>query len=94
MSSRPLRITFLLPTMELSGGVRAVVHHAKCLINRGHQAMIAVPPPRQLWATSKSVSQALQIFFPTEQPTKRMKAIGVPAKTPSPCTDLNLSEIR
>jgi glycosyltransferase involved in cell wall biosynthesis len=44
--SKPLRITFVLASADLAGGVRTVAMHARLLQARGHQVtVISAPPP-------------------------------------------------
>jgi glycosyltransferase involved in cell wall biosynthesis len=40
-----MRVTFVLPTVELSGGVRVVAVYARELMKRGHQVHLISPPP-------------------------------------------------
>ena len=40
-----MRITFLLPTLDVGGGIRVASIHARALQRRGHQVMAVVPPP-------------------------------------------------
>lgn len=57
-----MRITFLTPAPNLSGGIRVVALHASWLRSRGHEVRIAHPPPgahgpsglRGLWRDARS----------------------------------------
>ena len=40
-----MRITFLLPSLGLGGGIRVASIHARALQRRGHQVVAVVPPP-------------------------------------------------
>lgn len=40
-----MRITFVLPTVNLSGGIRVAAIHAKALARRGHTVRVVSPPP-------------------------------------------------
>jgi len=40
-----MRITFLLPTLDVGGGIRVASIHARALQRRGHQVVAVVPPP-------------------------------------------------
>jgi glycosyltransferase involved in cell wall biosynthesis len=42
-----MKIVFLLPGVNLSGGVRVVAIHARNLLDRGHHVELIAPPPRQ-----------------------------------------------
>ena len=39
-----MRITFLLPSLDLGGGIRVASIHARALQRRGHQVVAVVPP--------------------------------------------------
>ncbi len=39
-----MRITFVLPTVDMSGGARVVAIYAKALVSRGHEVMLVSPP--------------------------------------------------
>ena len=41
-----MRITFLLPQLDLGGGNRVVSIHAQGLADRGHEVIVVVPPPK------------------------------------------------
>jgi glycosyltransferase involved in cell wall biosynthesis len=41
-----MRITFISPTVDMSGGVRVMVIHARQLMRMGHAVRIISPPPR------------------------------------------------
>lgn len=43
-----MRITFVLPTVSMSGGIRVVAIYAEILARRGHGVAIVSPPPRPL----------------------------------------------
>lgn len=40
-----MRINFILPTVNLSGGIRVVAIHARALAERGHEVVLVSPPP-------------------------------------------------
>lgn len=40
-----MRITFILPTVNMSGGIRVVAIYAKALSERGHTVTLVSPPP-------------------------------------------------
>ncbi len=43
-----MRVTFILPTVNLSGGVRVIAIYAKLLSRRGHKVVLVSPPPQTL----------------------------------------------
>ena len=43
-----MRINFILPKVNLSGGIRVVAIYAKALALRGHQVKLTSPPPPSL----------------------------------------------
>ncbi|MDB5809264.1 MAG: glycosyl transferase group 1 [Betaproteobacteria bacterium] len=42
-----MRITFVLPTVDMSGGIRVIAIYAKALVARGHTVKLVSPPPRR-----------------------------------------------
>jgi glycosyltransferase involved in cell wall biosynthesis len=40
-----VRITFVLPTVSLSGGIRVCAIHARAMAERGHRVVLVSPPP-------------------------------------------------
>lgn len=40
-----MKISFLLPTVDLSGGIRVIAIHARALADRGHEVVLISPPP-------------------------------------------------
>ncbi len=51
-----MKITFVLPAVNLSGGIRVVLIHAKALRDMGHDVRLVAPPARQL-AFKESLKQ-------------------------------------
>ena len=43
-----MRITFVLPTVNMSGGIRVAAIYAKALTERGHEVVLISPPPKPL----------------------------------------------
>ncbi|MBU1690129.1 MAG: glycosyltransferase family 4 protein [Gammaproteobacteria bacterium] len=41
-----MKITFVLPTVNISGGIRVALIHAKALRDSGHQVRLVFPPPK------------------------------------------------
>lgn len=48
-----MRISFVLPTVNLNGGIRVVAIYARALIAKGHQVTLVSPPPKELPFKSK-----------------------------------------
>ena len=53
-----MKITFILPCIYATGGVRVVVTHAKHLMQKGHQVFIIAPQPAR-----KSLLRSFESFF-------------------------------
>lgn len=51
-----MRITFLLPTVNMSGGIRVVSIYAKALSEIGHKVVLISPPPKSLSLKNKLIS--------------------------------------
>lgn len=43
-----MRITFVLPTVNMSGGIRVISIYAKALRDMGHEVVLVSPPPQTL----------------------------------------------
>lgn len=43
-----MRITFILPTVNLTGGIRVVAIYAKALVDKGHSVTIISPAPKTM----------------------------------------------
>jgi glycosyltransferase involved in cell wall biosynthesis len=56
-STRSMRITFVLPNIDLSGGVKVVADYAKGLQARGHDVLVVTRPHAEppLWEKLKAV---------------------------------------
>ncbi|MFG0252005.1 MAG: hypothetical protein ACF8NJ_03935, partial [Phycisphaerales bacterium JB038] len=54
-----MRITFLLPAIDLSGGVKVVATYARMLSERGHEVTV-VSPERPLSANPRSWASRLK----------------------------------
>jgi glycosyltransferase involved in cell wall biosynthesis len=48
-----MRVTFLLPTVGLSGGIKVVAIYARILVQRGHDVFLLSPPPKPVPLRSK-----------------------------------------
>lgn len=66
-----MRITFLSPRSNLSGGLRVIAIHAQMLQDRGHDVTIVVPAKRQVGAKSQAktwVKSLMQGRLPEREP--------------------------
>jgi glycosyltransferase involved in cell wall biosynthesis len=63
-----MRITFVLPTVSLSGGIRVIANHAKALTARRHKVALVSPPPRTLPYRRKFKSLLSGNGWPSESP--------------------------
>jgi len=73
-----MRITFVLPVLEVSGGARIVAGHAQRLSAKGHEVLIVVPaPPRR---GLKERAKILLRLSPTPVPIAQSHVVlaGVP----------------
>lgn len=43
-----MRINFILPVVNMSGGIRVIAIYAKLLISHGHNVVLISPPPKKL----------------------------------------------
>jgi glycosyltransferase involved in cell wall biosynthesis len=74
-----MRITFISPTVNLSGGVRVMFIYAKYLMRRGHTVCIVSPPLRKILFSRK-----LKTW---------LKGSGWPRASSSPKTHVDASEV-
>lgn len=61
-----MRITFVLPTVNMSGGVRVVAIYAKELAARGHDVTLVSPPPQRMPLLRKIKSALLAKGWPAD----------------------------
>lgn len=62
-----MRITFILPTISLSGGVKVIFQYANCLTARGHQVRVVYPLIPLRWGApwhdvSATYHQSMQVL--------------------------------
>ncbi|SLN53428.1 D-inositol 3-phosphate glycosyltransferase [Falsiruegeria litorea R37] len=57
-----MRITFLSPRSNLSGGLRVIAIHAQMLQDRGHEVSIVVPAKRQVGAKTQAKTWAKSLI--------------------------------
>ena len=75
-SCAPMRITFILPTVNLSGGIRVVAIHAGMLAARGHQVVLVSPPAMEPSIREKVRSLLKGNGWPTVEPNPRSHLDG------------------
>ena len=78
-----MRITFILPTADMSGGTRVVAIYARALAARGHSVVIVCPPPQSIPVRSKIRSALTGNGWP-QDPTiakSHLNGIDVPLRT-------------
>lgn len=69
-----MRISFLLSSLNLSGGVRVVVQYANRLSNRGHQVALIIPKGAVDKKIEGEIDQAVKIY-PANSPLTRKNPI-------------------
>lgn len=77
-----VRITFVVPTLEVSGGARIVVGHAERLAARGHDVVLIAPRPNRV--SLRNWAKYLMGRNPLHTPQKRtpVKRADVPLYIP------------
>ena len=63
-----MRITFISPALNLSGGVRVIVIYAQQLMRRGHVVRVVAPPPRSASFKRKFKSWLIGTGWPAHRP--------------------------
>lgn len=65
-----MKITFLLPHVRISGGVKAILEYANRLLQSGHQVNVVIPPEKIHWSQLKKFLQSkfkgIQTISPDE----------------------------
>lgn len=74
-----MRITFVSPTVDMSGGTKVMVIYARQLMRMGHVVRIISPPPQEIPPTRKFKSW--------------LKGNGWPGRPPSPMSHLDGSGV-
>jgi glycosyltransferase involved in cell wall biosynthesis len=74
-----MRITFILPTVDMGGGTRVVAVHAKNLMRLGHSVRIISPPPRsiRIGRKVKSLLKEGRWLQPPTKPLSHLDNSGV-----------------
>lgn len=62
-----MRITFVLPTVSMNGGIRVAVIYAKALVARGHQVVLVSTPPRAQPISRKLKSVLKGVGWPRDE---------------------------
>jgi len=65
-----MKISFILPTASMAGGIRVVAIYAKALCEMGHEVVLVSPPPRILPFKDKLKSIIKGKGWPTPRGTK------------------------
>lgn len=63
-----MRITFISPALNLSGGVRVIGIYAQQLMRRGHVVRVVAPPPRSASFKRKFKSWLVGTGWPADRP--------------------------
>jgi glycosyltransferase involved in cell wall biosynthesis len=66
-TGQSMRITFVCPPVNLSGGIRVIATYAHRLHLRGHQVVVVAPPPRQPSLRDKVRSLVKHGTFPAAE---------------------------
>ena len=79
-TNRPMRVTFVTPPFDLSGGQRAIATFARLLSIRGHQ-VTAVAPGHSQQSWRRAISSLVHGKFP-DRPTRtsHMSESGIPTR--------------
>lgn len=64
-AQKVMKVVFVLPTVNMSGGLRVVAIYAAALTERGHEVTLVSPPPRQMPFRRKIFSLATGRGWPT-----------------------------
>ena len=65
-----MKITFILPTVSIGGGVRVVAIYANELSMMGHEVLLVSPPPKELSFKEKIKHLIRKKSWPSKQSTK------------------------
>jgi glycosyltransferase involved in cell wall biosynthesis len=65
-----MRITFVLPPVNMSGGIRVTAVHARGLQDRGHEVVLVSPPPREPSTRRKVRALLSGRGWPTREPRR------------------------
>ena len=60
-----MRINFLAPCKDLSGGLRVIAAHGNALLRRGHEVNVIYPEPKRHWKAQLKLN--LRRYFKNEQ---------------------------
>lgn len=74
-----MRITFVLPPVNLSGGIRVVAIHARALAERGHRVVLVSPPPAAMPLRRKARHFLRTLAWPrtVHNPPSHLDGVGL-----------------
>ena len=78
-----MKITFLLPTVSLAGGIRVAAIYAAALVHNGHQVVLVSPPTREIPLRRKIKSLLLGKGWPKTPrvPPSHLDGLGLDHRT-------------
>src|SRR5690348_4788567 len=65
-----MRISFIAPTVNMSGGIKVIAIHARELMRMGHEVRIISPPPRPTPIYQKAMSALKGRGWPPDLPAQ------------------------
>lgn len=91
-----MKISFVLPTVGMSGGIKVVAIYAKMLAEKGHDVVLVSPPPQQAGFFKKVKSVLKGSGWPQAKPRKsHLDGLGLNhqvLETYRPVTDKDLPD--
>ena len=95
-----MKITFLLPTVGFSGGIRVVAIYADWLKNRGHDVTVISPPPQRIpltravkkWLTGGG-KQKYQRFVASHLDGRGLNHVVLDTHRPPKAGDIKISDV-
>ena len=92
-----MKVTFVLPDINLTGGTRVIVIYAQQLIRMGHVVTIVAPPPRgsSLREKFRSLLKEQAWTFDSRQPASHLDGSGLDYKIlnePRPVVDADVPD--
>lgn len=78
-----MKITFLLPTVGMAGGIKVAAIYAAALVRNGHQVVLVSPPPREIPLRRKIKSLLSGKGWPTATPVppSHLDGLGLDHRT-------------
>lgn len=77
-----MRITFIVPVLEVSGGARIIAGHAKRLAKRGHDVLVVTPQPARASVKDKAKALLGMCSLPLRPDQSHVALAGVPLHIP------------